>query len=393
MKTVNIILILLTFLLVSCSKKSETSNTSKPKTVYTCPMHHEVISDKPGVCPICHMDLVEKKSDESSGEEMHNSNIHVNPSGKTLANISTVKVTRENITKEFSAYSYLEFPEQNRKVISARFSGRIEKLFADKTGNKINAGSPLFEIYSPELIQMQKEFLIAAANNNPDRLQLIESSKKKLRLAGITDKQISEIETSKNIKNVITFYSPLAGTILEKKIEEGMYINEGNSLYELVDLSTLWNLADVFENDLAGMKTGDMIQLKLNSYPNEVFEGKISYIYPSINALSRTVTVRSEIKNTAGKLKQQMHGTTLFKYNLGSGLTVPEDAVILGGKKNVIWLKNSDASYSSKEVTLGIKFNGKYQILSGLSEGDEIVKSGGFLIDSESRLTNDHGNH
>lgn len=423
MKIINFILILLTLLIVSCSK-NEDANKNSAKTEYTCPMHPEVISDKPGICPICKMDLVKKVKEEKHADEytcpMHpevksdkpgicpickmdlvkkthdhsetgsamSNELHLSASKQALANTATIKVKKENITKEIRAYSYLEFPEQNRKIISARFNGRIEKLFVNKTGDKISAGQPLFEIYSPDLAQIQKEFMMALNNNGPDKKFLVESAKKKLSLLGVTDKQLDELEKTKTVKSVITFYSPSGGVILEKKILEGMYVNEGAQLYEIVDLSTLWNLADIYESDLASVKNGDKINLKIDSFPGEVFEGRINYIYPNVNTQSRTVTIRAEIANKNGKLRQQMRGITYFNINLSNGLTVPENAVILTGKKNIVWIKTPSGTFEQKEVQLGIKFNGKYQVTSGLSEGDEIVSSGGFLIDSESRLMN-----
>ena len=395
LKTLNGILILLfaLFLLTACGKKDETgakgSTASGKNYYYTCTMHPQVISDKPGVCPICNMELVKKYITDTTGQKAGTDTIQAVTLGgnkQVLANVSIYKVKKENLYKEFTAYSYLDFAEQNRRTIAARFNGRIEKMFADRTGDVIKIGEPLFEIYSPDLVQAQNEFLIALNGSGGNRTSLVDAARKKLELYGLTQEQIKHLENSKEVKMTLTYYSPFNGTVLEKKSQEGMYVNEGNSIYEIADLSGLWNIAEINENDIKFIKPGSSFKLHLQAYPGEEFNGKVTFIYPLVNEQTRTLKIRSEISSLGGKLKPQMYGESVFNNSKGMGLTVPADAVIFTGHRNVVWVNKGKGVFEARDVKLGDRFDNKYEILSGLKEGDEVAATGGFLIDSESQL-------
>ena len=292
---------------------------------------------------------------------------------------------KENLQQQVTAYSYLDFVENNRKTISARFNGRIEKLFVDKTGEYIKKGQPLFEIYSPDLVQAQNEYLIAL-NNSSNSTSLLNATKKKLEIFGLTSEQIQTLEKTREINITLTYFSPISGTVIEKKVQEGAYVNEGTVIYDVAELSTLWNIAEVYENNLSNVKVGSQVKLHLRAYPDEEFNGRVTFIYPVVNSQTRTVKVRSEFSNYGGKLKPQMYGETVFNNSGGQGLLVPADAVIIAGKRAVVWMKVSDGMFEARSVQIGNRFGDKYQIVSGINEGDEIAATGGFLIDSESQL-------
>lgn len=374
-----------------CSKSDvhKGHEQAQKKEVYTCPMHPEVISDRPGACPICNMNLVLKVEEETAPSDAMTEMISLSQNKQMLANMATIEVRTEPIIKKIAAYSYLDFAEPNRKLITARFNGRIEKLFVNKTGDYIKQNQPLFEVYSPDLVQAQNDYLVALSGgiaSEQDQNNLLTSARKKLVLLGLASDQVKALETSREVKLVLTYHAPLSGTVIEKKIQEGMYVNEGSVLYDVADLSVLWNIAEVFEGDLAVIKVGNAARLRLQSFPGEEFEGKISYIYPVVNPQTRTVKVRSEFVNTDQRLKPQMFGETIFEADFGSGLTVPENAVLFTGKRNLVWIQTEDGMYEPREVQVGFKLDGKYQILAGLTEGEKVVSSGGFLIDSESQL-------
>lgn len=380
-------LIIIIFMLSGCSRSDEGSS-QKNKEYWTCSMHPEVRSDKPGACPICNMDLIKKVEDADeevvTNEDMANM---VSLSGKkqVLANVSTIVVKKENLQEQVTAYSYMDFVENNRKTISARFNGRIEKLLVDKTGDYIKKGQPLFEIYSPDLVQAQNEYLIAL-DKSANSSSLLAASKKKLELMGLTTEQINELENTHEIKIVLTYFSPISGTVIEKKVQEGVYVNEGTAIYDVADLSTLWNIAELYENNLSNIRIGSSVKLHLSAYPGEEFIGRVVFIYPIVNSQTRTIKVRSEFSNYVGKLKPQMYGETIFSKVGGEGLLVPADAVIIAGKRVVVWLKTGDKTFEAHAVQIGSRFGDKYQIISGINEGDEIAATGGFLIDSESQL-------
>lgn len=381
--------------IAGCTKKEATNNANeKTKEIYYCTMHPEVTSDKPGVCPICNMDMV-KKVENVTGDMPGMLNLSVQK--QVLANVSTVQIQSEPFVKELVSYSYLDFAEENRKLISARFNGRVEKLFVDKTGDYVSRGQPLFEIYSPDLVAAQNEYLIALENTASIRKasfndatasnnSLIKSSRKRLELYGLTHEQITKLDSSREIQYTMTYYSPISGTVIEKKIQEGAYVNEGTLLYDIADMSTLWGIAEIYEKDLSLVRVGAKVKLLLPAYPDETFGGMVNFIYPVVNSQTRTVKVRVQFSNANQKLKPQMYGEIVIQQDLGKQLLVSQDAVLFTGKRRIVWVKTAENQFESKEVTLGIKNDGKYQVLSGLREGDEVAVTGGFLIDSESQL-------
>lgn len=388
----SIALIALTLLYSGCSKTDDSSKqeqtVSKEKDYWTCTMHPQVHSDRPGACPICGMDLIKKVADEkeqiSNDKDMADM-ITLSGKKQILANVSTVIVKKENLQEQVTAYSYLDFVENSRKTISARFNGRIEKLLVDKTGDYIKKGEPLFEIYSPDLVQAQNEYLIAL-NNSANPNSLLKAAKKKLEIFGLTSEQINTLEITREINLTLTYYSPISGTVIDKKVQEGVYVNEGSAIYDVAELSTLWNIAEVNENKLSNVKIGSPVKLHLRAYAGEEFNGRVTFIYPVINSQTRTVKVRSEFSNSSDKLKPQMYGETVFNRAGGQGLLIPADAIIFAGKRAVVWAKTGDGMFEARSVQIGNRFGDKYQILSGLNEGDEIAATGGFLIDSESQL-------
>lgn len=385
-------LIALAFLVAGCTKTVEDNkheNTvTKNNGYWTCTMHPQIHMDGPGSCPICGMDLI-KKVEEEKPESLNDKDMAnmVTLSGKkqVLANVTTIVVKKENLQQQISSYSYLDFAENNRKTISARFNGRIEKLFVDKTGDYIKKSQPLFEIYSPDLVQAQNEYLIAL-NNSSSNNSLLKAAKKKLEIFGLTQDQIQTLDRTKEISLSLTYFSPFSGTVIEKKVQEGVYVNEGSTIYDVADLSTLWNISEVYENDLSNVKIGSPVKLHLRAYPSQEFNGRVTFIYPVINSQTRTVKVRSEFSSYNGKLKPQMYGETIFSNNGSQGLLVPADAVVIAGKRSVVWTKTGDGMFEARLVQMGNRFGDKYQIISGLKEGDVIAATGGFLIDSESQL-------
>jgi membrane fusion protein, copper/silver efflux system len=313
---------------------------------------------------------------------------------RVLADVQTATVLLEPIRRTVSAIGTLDFAEQNRRSITARVAGRIEKLYVNQSGMTIRKGQRLFELYSPELMQAQTEFILAVKNQQLASLsggagsKIVEQSKQRLMILGMTSEQVQMLEQTRETPITTTMYAPSGGTVIEKKIVEGTYVNIGASLFDIADLSTLWNLAELYETDVVVVRVGQQVALRVQAYPNETFKGRVAFIYPVVNAESRTVKVRIETPNPHGRLRPAMYTETLFSVDTGMGLTVPDDAVLVTGKQNVVWVQvqGETNKFEARHVTTGAKFDGKVQILSGLSEGEKVVASGGFLLDSERQL-------
>jgi membrane fusion protein, copper/silver efflux system len=392
------LLISMALLIAACNKPSssghgqgDSSAVTQSDDYYTCPMHPQVHQDKPGVCPICGMDLV--KASNSTNMEMIGTEamVPLNDRDQLLANVATMKVAYEEIEHAVHAYGNLAIADPAKAVISARSGGRIEKLYVDAVGVRVKAGDPLFDFYSPDIVQASNEYIQTIATNVGGQTT-IDLMKSKLALLGLTEKQISALESSGIAPLVTTYHSPASGTIIDKRIVRGSYVSEGTTLYEIADMRTLWNIADVYETDAGHIAVGEPATLTTAAYPDRSFKAKVALIYPVVDPQVRTVKVRLVVDNTAGLLRPNMYTETVFKRTLGRSITVPVNAVLITGKRNLVYVRaDHENHFQAREVGLGSRFDGKYEITYGLRAGDDVVAEGGYLIDSESQLKSGNG--
>jgi Cu(I)/Ag(I) efflux system membrane fusion protein len=270
-------LVFIIWSLASCGNKKDTYD---PNVYYTCSMHQQIHENKPGKCPICHMDLTKVVTDPNQKNTLKLSETQME-----LADIVVDTLRVGKISEEIQLHAKLTVNENNLKTIDSRVPGRIDRLYFKNTGDYIHKGDLLYSIYSEELLNAQKEYLFAldrlkANVNNPDYTQIVQSSKNKLLIWGMTETQIEKLKSSNDLSTSVPIYSKVAGTIQELKIKEGEYVFEGSSIMQIADLSTLWIEAQIFSNETEYIREHQPVNVIISAYPNETLNGKIDYKMP-----------------------------------------------------------------------------------------------------------------
>lgn len=301
------------------------------------------------------------------------------------------------LDKTVHASGRVEIDESRTYTVTAKFEGYIERLHVNTTGQPVSLGQPLFEVYSPELVSAQREYAIAAQGVNQlseaggeaqsAMRQLADSSLQRLKNWDISTEQIKALAQSGQAKRTLTFRAPVAGIVTEKKAVQGMRFMPGDALYQIADISSVWVQAEVFEQDIAAVNIGQKAKIKINAYPGEVFEGRIAYVYPTLQAETRTVPVRIELSNPKGKLKPAMFAEVDIPVaGAVPVVTVPNSAVIDSGSKQVLIVQLGEGRFEPRVVRLGQRGREFVQVLEGVKAGEMVVSSANFLIDAESNL-------
>ena len=302
-----------------------------------------------------------------------------------------------SLDKMLRAAGRVEPDERLTYAITPKFEGYVERLHVNATGQAVGKGQPLFEVYSPGLVSAQREYVIAAQGvdalkgaseeTQNGMRQLAESSLARLRNWDISDEQVKALAQSSAARRTLTFRSPVAGIVTEKKAVQGMRFMPGDALYQIADLSSIWVQADVFEQDIAAVSLGQKARIRINAYPGEVFEGRIAYVYPTLKADTRSVPVRIELANPKGRLKPAMFAEVEIPVaGATQVVTVPNSAVIDSGNKQVVIVQLAEGRFEPRPVQLGQRGNDFVQVLDGIRDGDMVVTSANFLIDAESNL-------
>lgn len=399
MKTITNLLFLLALglaLISGCTSKQQEQTSAEQTAVeeyYTCPMHPSVRSNKPGACPVCGMALVKKSTAEQTSETAVSGLEHVtlSPTQRVMANVSTISVERKTFATGIRAVGVIDYAEPNYRHISMRFPGRLEKLYVNYTGQKVKRGDPVADVYSPEAISAQQEYLLALESISSDQQnegaeQILKQSKQKLLLWGFTEEQLAQIKKTKDIVQIVTIHSPIDGTVLKKNVDLQHYAATGEDIFDIADLSTVWVYLDVYEKNMRQIKIGQSVKIFTDAYPNESVNGRVTFIDPVLNGETRTVRVRAEFSNQAGKLKPNMYVSAHIGIPVSNTLVVPTSAVLMTGKRNVVWVEVKENTFEPRDVVLGATTDSFFEVLAGLSEGENIAVTGGFLIDSESTL-------
>lgn len=358
-------------------------------TIWTCAMHPQIRMNEPGQCPICGMDLIPLK--EGAGAAVSVNEIQMTESAIQLANVQTTVVQRAEPTKEIHLPGKVKAEETAVGDITARFPGRIERLYVNFTGQEVKKGQLLASIYSPELITAQKELQVAARlrETNPS---FYESAVRKLKLWNISDAQISRITSGGKLQDNLNIYATQSGTVVAKNVNVGEYVSEGQPLFQVTGLGDLWVTFDAYESDLPWIEVGDEVRFTVPSLPGEVFTSKVTFIDPVINPGTRTASVRTEVKNENGKLKPEMFAQGVLQSDLdvsATALMIPSTAVLWTGKRAVVYVKDpafEQPTFEFREVELGPEAGGMYVVNSGLKPGEEVVTNGVFQVDAAAQL-------
>jgi RND family efflux transporter MFP subunit len=306
-------------------------------------------------------------------------------------NVRTGLVTNGPLRRIIRSVGTVDFDETSLAEVTTKFKGWIEKLYVDTTGRQVHHGEPLFEIYAPELYSAQVEYLLAAeqaAKGGPGADTLKASALAKLQFFDISTPQIAELEQMKQAKKTLTISSPRDGIVVEKMVVEGQMVDAGMKLYRLADLSLVWVIAQIYEQDLAFVKVGQEAVVRLSYLPDREFRGRVTYIYPTLDEKTRTAKVRMEFHNPGFFLKPGMFATVELRSELqASALLVPDIAVLRSGEKNTVFVALAGGRFEARAVTLGPRGeNNFYEVLGGLQAGERVVTSGQFMLDSESQL-------
>jgi len=377
--------------------------TDKTEEYYTCPMHPSVRSDRPGACPICGMVLVKKTKlpDADQPDDASLEAVRLSPRQRVLANVSVVVAERREISNDITAVGVVSYAEPQYRRITSRFPGRVEKLYLAYTGQRVNIGDAVAEVYSPEAITAQQEYLLALESLELAKAgvgsfiasaqQLLEQSRQKLLQWGFTSKQIARLNQSRSVAYTITISSPVNGIVVKKNVDPQQYVGTGEDLFEVADLSSVWIYLDVYEKDIRFVAPHQRVQITTEAYPFETFEGKVAFIDPLVDPQTRTIRVRTEFENRSLKLKPNMFVTATILVPKMNALVVPSSAVVATGKRNVVWVEVKKNTFEPRDVVLGATRNGLSVILHGLREGESVAATGGFLIDSESTLRKPSG--
>lgn len=329
--------------------------------------------------------------------EMPADAVMITPERQQLIGVRTAPVMAEDVVRTIRTVGNVEYDETKVAHIHTRVTGWIERLLVDFTGKLVQKGQPLLEIYSPQLVSTQEEYLLAlrgqeslGASAYPEvastSRSLLEATRRRLLLWDITPEQIAELEARREPRTSLTLYSPIDGHVIHKNAYEGQHVGPDSQLFTIADLSEVWLMADIYESELQFVRLGQRATATLSYEPDRVFRGVVDYIYPYLAGDARTAKVRVALPNPDGILKPDMFANVELTVRQGRSLTVPEDAVIDTGERQVVFLVLEGGHFLPREVLAGNRFDGKLQILEGLVEGDVVVSGAAFLVDSESKL-------
>lgn len=410
-----ILLLLFCALILACNNGKEPSNehenhsNQQEQKVYTCPMHPEIIRNEPGQCPICGMDLVEKTTD---GQKANNKDLELllKPTNQyVISQVNTASPMEKSLSTTILAMGYITYDENQINTISAKVSGRIEKLYVKYKYQPISKGQKLMDIYSKDL-ETEQQNLLFLLKNDSENLSLIKASEQKLLLLGITPEQINQIKSSDKTFYTITIYSPYAGhlhdvmqtdnsikgsagmendmassmsTTQELEIKEGMYISKGQTIFNIYDIQKIWAVLNIYPDAQSAIKKGQKIKLEIDGLKDREVEATIDFIEPIVRDNQKNITARVYLNNPSNEIKIGAIVKAKSNKQEQKGLFVPASSIVSLGLNNIVFVQQ-DGLFKSQKVQTGARSGEWTEIISGISKNDTIAQNGQLLMDSES---------
>jgi len=414
---------------------------------YFCPMHPQIVRDKPGECPVCGMKLEKRlprgaspqataasspgerrilyyrhpmdpsvHSDKPTKDDMGmdyipvyaeeaqgvssvpgRAAVTIPPERAQLLGIRSEPITAGVTGGTLRTVGHVAIDERRREVVQTKYEGYVEKLYVDFTGKAVRRGQPLLAIYSPELVAAQKEYLVARGAQQrlgessvpgvaKGGAELADAARQRLRSLDVSADEIATLERTGSTRRTITLRSPVSGLVVQKNAFEGMKVSPADRLYEIADLSRIWILAEVYEKDLAAVRVGLPARVVLPDQPGREWRGTVSFMSPTVKPETRTAEARIELSNADGVLKPDMFADVYLEGSPASVLTVPESAVVQTGERTLVFVDKGQGHYEPREISIGERVSGGYRVRSGLVAGERVVVSANFLLDSESSI-------
>ena len=334
-------------------------------------------------------------------EEEEAPTVEIPEDKQQMLGVRTVVAAIQPLQKVIRTVGRVEYDERRLATVNTKIAGWIEKLYIDYTGKYVKKGEPLADLYSPELVATQQEYIDAlawagkgsAAKNDvfesllsTDADRIVAAARQRLKLWDITDEQISIIAETGRPMRTLTLYSPASGNVLQKMALQGMKVMPGEKLFDIADLSSIWVIADIYEYELPVVRLGQTAAITLSYFPGKVFTSKVEYIYPTLSGDTRTAKIRFTIANPGELFKPQMFTNVELKIDLGKKLVIPEDAVIDTGIQQIVYVDQGDGYFEPRQIQVGARASGMFEVVKGLTAGEKVASSATFLIDSEAKL-------
>lgn len=367
----------LLMLLASCSKKHNDTEMAGPDEYYTCSMDPQVMENKAGNCPICHMKLIKvNKNNLKAGQ------IELSAQQIKLGNITYDTLRVYELAKEITITGKVTLDQNLSDAISIRVQGRIEKLAVKNVGDYISKGQLLYEIYSEDLNAAQQEYILVLQKYSPSE-KISEAAKSKLLLYGMSESQVNQLKISKQVVQSVPVYATTEGFIIEIAVTEGNYVSTGTTLFRLASLNSLWVEAQVYLPYLSYMEIGTEANFSIPAAGEKLFSGKVIFIDPQVQSPQRFVLARFQITNPSQQIRPGMLADIRLQTETRKSFAVPVDAVIQDSKGATVWVLNNKGMFENLMVTIGMQNSRQIEIVSGLQEGDIVVVTGAYLLNSE----------